>query len=140
MLTMKQEQFAAAIVEGKTHADAYRQAYDASGMKDGTVWSEAARLMRRPHVTARVEELKSEAEAVRQGLLLSREEAILARLEHEALTAKTDAARIRALELLGRHAGLFVERVEVEQVERSVEVIERDIRQRLHRLGLAKEE
>jgi pectin methylesterase-like acyl-CoA thioesterase len=84
--------------------------------------------------------LNAEAEAVRQGLLLSREEAILARLEHEALTAKTDSARIRALELLGRQAGLFVERVEVEQVERSVEVIERDIRQRLLRLGLVNEE
>ncbi len=140
MLTAKQEQFALSIAEGTTQADAYRQAYDASGMKDGTVWSEAARLMRRPHVTARVAELRAEAEAVRQGLLLSREEAILARLEHEALTAKTDAARIRALELLGRNVGMFVERVEVEQVERSVEVIERDIRQRLHRLGLVNEE
>jgi hypothetical protein len=72
--------------------------------------------------------------------VLDREEAILARLEHEALTAKTDVARIRALELLGKHAGMFVERVDVERVERSVEAIERDIRQRLHRLGLAKEE
>jgi hypothetical protein len=136
MLTMKQEQFAAAIVEGKTHADAYRQAYDASGMKDGTAWSEAARLMRRPHVTARVEELKSEAEVVRQGLLLSREEAILARLEHEALTAKTDAARIRALELLGRHAGMFVERVGVERVERSAAEIEAALRVRLEKWGM----
>jgi hypothetical protein len=136
MLTMKQEQFAAAIVEGKTHADAYRQAYDASGMKDGTVWSEAARLMRRPHVTARVEELRAEAELVRQSLLMSREEAILGRLEHEALTAKTDSARIRALELLGRQAGLFVERVEVEQVERSAADLEAAIKARLERLAV----
>jgi hypothetical protein len=136
MLTPKQEQFAAAIVEGKTQADAYRQAYDASGMKDGTVWSEAARLMRRPHVTARVEELRAEEEVVRQGLLLSREEAILARLEHEALTAKTDAARIRALELLGRNVGMFVERVEVEQVERSAADLEAAIKARLERLAV----
>jgi len=136
MLTMKQEQFAAAIVEGKTHADAYRQAYDASGMKDGTVWSEAARLMRRPHVTARVEELRAEAELVRQSLLMSREEAILGRLEHEALTAKTDSARIRALELLGRQVGLFVERVEVEQVERSAADLEAAIKARLERLAV----
>ncbi len=137
MLTAKQRTFAAAIAEGTTQADAYRQAYDASGMKDGTVWSEAARLMRRPQVTARVEELRAEAEAVRQGLLFSREEAILARLEHEALTAKTDSARIRALELLGRHAGMFVERVEVEQVERSASEIEAALRVRFERLGLA---
>ena len=64
-------------------------------------------------------------------------EAILAQLQHEAFTAKTDGARIRALELLGRHAGMFAERVEVEQVERSVSQIEAAIRQRLERLGVA---
>ncbi len=137
MLTAKQEQFALSIAEGTTQADAYRQAYDASGMKDGTVWSEAARLMRHPHVTARVEELRAEAELVRRGLLSSREEAILGRLEHEALTAKTDSARIRALELLGRHAGMFVERVEVERLERSASDIEAALRVRFERLGLA---
>jgi hypothetical protein len=41
------------------------------------------------------------------------------------------------LELLGRHAGMFAERVEVAQVERSVSQIEAAIRQRLERLGVA---
>jgi len=140
MLTAKQEQFALSIAEGTTQADAYRQAYDASGMKDGTVWSEAARLMRHPHVTARVEELRAEAEMVRRNLVVSREEFILHRLEHEATTAKNDGARVRALEVLGRAAGLFTEKMQVEQVERSAEAIERDIRQRLQRLGLVKAE
>jgi hypothetical protein len=72
--------------------------------------------------------------------VLDREEAILARLEHEALNAKSDSARIRALELLGKAAGLFTEKIEIEQVERSAEAIERDIRQRLQRLGLVKAE
>ena len=140
MLTIKQQRFAAAIVDGTTQAEAYRQAYDASGMKDGTVWSEAARLMRRPQVTARVEELRAEAEMVRRNLVVSREEFILHRLEHEATTAKNDGARVRALEVLGRAAGLFTEKIQIEKVERSAEAIERDIRQRLQRLGLVKEE
>ena len=80
--------------------------------------------------------LKAEKESIRRSLVLDHEEAILAQLQHEALTAKTDGARIRALELLGRHAGMFTERVEVEQVERSVSQIEADIRQRLERLGI----
>ncbi len=69
-------------------------------------------------------------------LVLDREEAILAQLQHEALTAKTDSARIRALELLGRHAGLFAERVEVARVERTAEQIQADIVARLQRLGI----
>lgn len=135
MLTAKQEHFALSIVEGRTQSAAYREAYDAVGMQDTTVWTEASKLMRHPQVSQRVEELKEEAEATRLAALLSREEAILQRLEHEAVTAKTDSARIRALELLGRHIGMFKDQIEVEHVERSAEQIEADILVRLERLG-----
>lgn len=135
MLTAKQEQFALSIVEGRTQSAAYREAYDAEGMQDTTVWTEASKLMRHPQVSQRVEELKEEAEATRRAVLVSREEAILQRLEHEAMTAKTDSARIRALELLGRHIGMFKDQIEVEHVERSAEQIEADILTRLERLG-----
>lgn len=135
MLTAKQEQFARTVTEGATQTDAYRQAYDAAGMQDATVWTEASKLMRHPQVARRVEELKEEAEATRRAGLVSREEAILQRLEHEAMTAKTDSARIRALELLGRHVGMFKDQIEVEHVERSADQIEADIIARLERLG-----
>lgn len=136
MLTAKQEHFAISVVEGRTQAAAYREAYDAEGMQDPTVWTEASKLMRHPQVSQRVEELREEAEAARRAVLMSREEAILQRLEHEAMTAKTDTARIRALELLGRHIGMFKDRVEVEQVDRSPEEIEAAIRGRLAKFGL----
>jgi hypothetical protein len=137
MLTAKQEQFTRSILEGKSRAEAYRDAYDASSMQNATVWNEASKLMRHPEVAMRVDELKSEANVARRVLMLDREEAILAQLQHEALTAKTDSARIRALELLGRHAGMFADRIEVQRVERSAEQIEADIRARLERLGYA---
>ena len=137
MLTAKQEKFAQLISAGKTQAEAYRQAYDVSGMQDATVWNEASKLVRNPQVTTRLEVLRAENDCIRRSLVLDHEEAILAQLQHEAFTAKTDGARIRALELLGRHAGMFTERVEVEQVERSVSQIETAIRQRLERLGVA---
>ena len=135
MLTAKQELFALSIVEGRTQSAAYREAYDAIGMQNTTVWTEASKLIRHPQVSQRVEELKEEAEAARRSVLVSREEAIIQRLEHEAMTAKTDSARIRALELLGRHIGMFKDQIEVEHVERSAEQIEADILSRLERLG-----
>lgn len=64
-----------------------------------------------------------------------REEAILSRLEHEALTARTDGARVRALELLGKHLGMFTDRVVVKAPDRTEEEIEQAIRMRLARLG-----
>ena len=136
MLTAKQGKFAAAIADGADQTLAYKTAYDAENMSPQAIWVESSRLKRHPKVALKIEALNAEAAAVRQGLLLSREEAILARLEHEALTAKTDAARIRALELLGRHAGMFVERVEVERVERSAAEIEAALRVRLEKWGL----
>lgn len=135
-LTAKQDLFAAAVAHGQPQTDAYRQVYDADRMGSPTIWAEASRLADHPKVAARIEQLRSEKEALRRMLVLDREEAILAQLQHEALTAKTDSARIRALELLGRHAGLFAERVEVARVERTAEQIQADIVARLQRLGI----
>jgi hypothetical protein len=68
-------------------------------------------------------------------LRLSHAEAVLERLEHEALEAKTDSTRVRALELIGRHLGMFTDKVEITTQERSVEMIEQEIRDRLVRFG-----
>jgi hypothetical protein len=80
--------------------------------------------------------VKAEVEQVRQTMLVGREQAILAQLEKEAFTAKTDSARIRAIELLGRHLGLFVDRTETKDVtDRSADEIEAVIRARLEQSG-----
>ena len=59
-LTAKQEAFAQGIADGLGQADAYRMAYDAEGMKDSTVYSNASRLMNDSKIIARVAELKSQ--------------------------------------------------------------------------------
>ena len=132
MLTRKQEIFACAIADGADQAAAYRASYEAARMSAPAVWTEASQLVRHPEVARRIGELKAEAEQVRQTMLVGREEAILAQLEKEALTAKTDSARIRAIELLGKHLGLFTDRLETKDVtERSAYEIEAQIRMRL---------
>ena len=132
MLTRKQEIFACAIADGADRSNAYRVAFDADKMTAPAIWTEASRLGRNPKVALRVDELKAEAEQVRQTMLVGREEAILAQLEKEALTAKTDSARIRAIELLGKHLGLFTDRLETKDVtEHSADEIEAQIRMRL---------
>lgn len=135
-LTAKQARFAVGLAEGQTQAEAYRYAYSAEAMGSGAVWSEASRLAHNPKVAARVQELKAEAEERRRMAALDREEAIIRRLEHEALTARTDGARVKALELLGKHLGMFTDRVVVDTHERTEEEIERAILGRLSRLDL----
>jgi phage terminase small subunit len=134
-LTAKQNAFALGIVGGIPATTAYRQAYDADGMKPESVWVESCRLATNPKVALRVSELRAEQEEERRMLRLSHAEAVLERLEHEALEAKTDSTRVRALELIGRHLGMFTDKVEITTQERSVEMIEQEIRDRLVRFG-----
>lgn len=56
-LTPKQEKFAQCVASGKTQADAYREAYNASNMKAETIAVKASELMRDGNVSARVGEL-----------------------------------------------------------------------------------
>jgi len=135
-MTPKQARFADLIAAGSGRAEAYKATYSTDGMQASTVSEEASRLVRHPKVAARLALLEAEAEATRRDMLRSREDAILGRIEHEALTATSDSARIRALELLGKHAGLFVERVAIEAPERSVAEIEAELVARLTRFRI----
>lgn len=131
MLTEKRQAFAQAVADGQSQSDAYRSAFDAGRMSRGAVWTEASQLVRHPEVARRIGELKADAEAVRRTRLVGREAEILAQIECEAFNARSDATRLRALELLGRAAGLFVDRLEVQQVDRTADQIETEIRARL---------
>ena len=73
-LTAKQEAFAQNIAGGDDQAAAYRKAYDASTMKDASVYIQASRLIKNPKITLRVDELKAE---VAQQHLWTREMSVL---------------------------------------------------------------
>lgn len=60
MLTAKQEEFAKAIVEGKSQADAYRAAYSAKKMSNSAIYREASLLMSNPNIAQRVQELRDQ--------------------------------------------------------------------------------
>ena len=62
MLTEKQEKFIRGLLEGQTQAQAYRNAYDAAGMSDESVYKEAGRLARKAGVRRRLELLRKELE------------------------------------------------------------------------------
>lgn len=72
-LTPKQEKFIQAIVAGKTQREAYKEAYNATNMKDKTIDENACRLMNNSKVKARYEELMEEH---KKKALYTREEAV----------------------------------------------------------------
>ena len=133
MLTAKQMKFVEEIGKGGSQSNAYRKAYDTSQMAPKTIWEEASRLRRHPKVAARIVELEAEKEARRRMQALSREDRVLQELEKIAFGDGPASGRLKALELLGKHVGLFKPN-EVPVVERSVEDISNQLQMRLENL------
>jgi len=135
-LTPKQEHFVNHMLKGTTATEAYRQAYNTENMNDHTIRNEAARLMGHPGIGM----------ALEKGFKAQREKAVHSaaslrlfvqeRLYLEATQAKGDAARIRALELIGKMqtVALFSERIETEDVTRSAQEIREELQERLEAL------
>ncbi|QLB42024.1 MULTISPECIES: terminase small subunit [Mannheimia] len=59
-LTPKQEAFCLTYIETGNASEAYRQAYEAEGMKPETINRKAKELLDNGKITARIEELKAE--------------------------------------------------------------------------------
>ena len=133
MLTAKQMKFVEEIGKGGSQSNAYRKAYDTSQMAPKMIWEEASRLRRHPKVAARIVELEAEKEARRRMQALSREDRVLQELEKIAFGDGPASGRLKALELLGKHVGLFKPK-EVPVVERSVEDISNQLQRRLENL------
>ena len=133
MLTAKQTKFVEEVSEGSSQSNAYRKAYDTSQMAPKTVWEESSRLRRHPKVAARILELEAEKEARRRMQALSREDRVLQELEKIAFGDGPASGRLKALELLGKHVGLFKPKA-VPVVERSVEDISNQLQRRLENL------
>jgi phage terminase small subunit len=133
MLTAKQMKFVEEMGEGGSQSNAYRNAYDTSQMAPKTIWEEASRLRRHPKVAARIEELEAEKEARRRMQALSREDRVLQELEKIAFGDGPASGRLKALEMLGKHVGLFKPK-EVPVVARSVEDISNQVQRRLEDL------
>ena len=135
-LTDKQEAFAMAIFEGNNFSDAYRLAYDASGMSNASVNVEACKLVKNPNVTLTLNRLEEDRALNNRMQRLSRSDRVIQKLEDIALRdGEADGTQVRALELLGKSMGMWIERVETEdKTERDAESIKAELQARLDRL------
>ena len=132
-LTVKQNEFVIEIAGGASQSLACRSAYNTQNMSQKTIWEEASRLRRHPKVAARIMELEAEKEARRRMQALSREDRVFQELEKIAFGNGPVTGKLKAIELLGKHVGLFTQK-EVPEVERSVEDISNQIQRRLEDL------
>lgn len=139
-LTGKQLKFARMLMEGElSQSECYRRVYNAAKMADNTVWRESSLLASHPMVTTMLKQQKQRLvdATISQGM--RRQDHVLTGLHSESINENSPAAaRIRALELLGRVAldgpALFSERVEVSHESESASEVREQLEGKLQQL------
>ena len=111
-LTAKQEKFCQGVAKGLSYSDAYREAYDAVNMKPETVNNSAFKLLKNGEITARVDELRGHIE---EELKYSAKESFtkLSELQSQAEAGGNINAALKAEELKGKLAGIYVDKKDV---------------------------
>ena len=136
-LTPKQLHFARCVAGGQTQADAYREAYDP---KDSTtaasIHTLASRVAGKVEVRARVEVLLAARERALVASAVTDRDKVLKKLRQWMDEAEpTDSIKLRAAELLGKSAGLFVAEMNVNtSAQRDPTEVAAAIQQRLSQL------
>ena len=107
MLTSRQASFVEELLTGASQTTAYKSNYSTTHMSPKTIWEASSRLSKHPKVVARLGELRAEKEVQERMLRLSYGDFVINELQELAMNAKSDKARIKALELLGKSLGIF---------------------------------
>jgi hypothetical protein len=141
-LTIKQEAFAQAMASGlyPTQAAAYRVAYDAENMSQESVYQESSRLMSDPRIASRIDEIRALKLAGDRLDSAKIRAHVIARLHIESLDPDSSpAARIRALELLGKLGGVgaFERQAEDNSLPQDADTVTKALRERLEALAKA---
>jgi len=120
------------VALGSSLSHAYREAYSATNMLANTVHKEAHKLMQNPKVTTMVDALQKQANAeVIRLSVASREEVLATLTECMQSGEPKDSVRLKAAETLGKHYGLFTDRLAIEKPERSSEEVKNILQAKL---------
>ena len=140
-LTPKMLHFCRCLASGMTQAQSYREAYSTDGMADASIHTEACRLASDPRISQRVNQIIS----VRERHVASASSTIKDRakvLEFLRLAMEADHAsgsQLRSAELLGKAAGLFTDKLQVETNQSSSDDIASEILERLQQAVVVEE-
>ena len=134
-ITSKQTSFCRQVALGSSLSHAYREAYSATNMLANTVHKEAHKLMRNPKVTTMVDALQAQANDQVVRLSVASREEVLATLTKCMQSGEPkDSVRLKAAETLGKHYGLFTDRLAIGIPERSSEEVKKMLESKLRSL------
>lgn len=145
-ITEQEKAFGDAIVGGESFAGAYVNAYPEILLDEPTpnhqrLYQLGARLAKKPAVRAYLTNRLDEEEGDISHTSARLNNFILKRLEEEAVTARTDGARLKALELLAKHKAIAVTEDLTSakaKAERSTEDVLKQISEKIEKLTSTK--
>jgi hypothetical protein len=132
-LTAKQQLFVTLSFSGLSNVEAYRQAYDCEGLAPGTIYDKAYLLAHEPLIKAKIKSLMAVRDSRATLAPWLTQNWILNGIANLAQHAEKEAVQLAAYVALGKTAGidLFRETVRHEQVSRSVEDVETELKAKL---------
>jgi len=134
-LTPKQMAFFRAKVSGMSNTDAYREAYPDDHSSNRVISANAYKLTRHPVIGQMLEDAWGEtAEALTEDLAATKRY-VLRQLLALSKGAKQEGIRLKALELMGKAAGVFTPSTETEVAAPSADQLKRELSGHLKLLG-----
>lgn len=106
-LTQSQMAFAQGLIAGKSMRQAYRDAYPNSGAADVTVSASASKLAKDPRIAKLVREAWEETQEALADDVAATKRYVMRSLVALSKQANQEGSRLKALELLGRSAGMW---------------------------------
>jgi hypothetical protein len=126
-LSISQMEFAKGMIQGKTMRQAYRDAYPNAKGNDQVITSSAYRLSRDPRIQSTLQEAWGETVEVLAEDTAATKRYVMKELLALTKGGKQEGSRLKALELMGRAAGMFqpqvaeaTEKVSAEQLRKEL--------------------
>jgi len=134
-LTPKQLAFVRAKISGMSNADAYREAYPDDHSSNRVISANAYKLTRHPVIGQMLEDAWGEtAEALTEDLAATKRY-VLRQLLALSKGAKQEGSRLKALELMGKAAGVFTPQVDTKEAAPTADQLKRELSGHLKLLG-----
>ena len=125
-LTQQQQAFVRYVIEGKTRREAYRLAYNTQ-MSDSAVSANASKLAADPRINSMITAAWDETIEHLADDAASTKRYVLRKLVALSKDAKQEGSRLKALEMLGKHVGLFITQDEAKDKPVSADQLKREL-------------
>jgi len=126
-LTASQIEFTKGLIQGKTMRQAYRDAYPNAKGDDRTITAAAYRVSRDPRVQKSLQDAWGETVEVLAEDVAATKRYVLKELLALSKAGKQEGSRLKALELMGRAAGMFQAQEKEKEQAVSPETLRREL-------------